>query len=149
MTPKIFFVCFLFAACTNEGVGTDAAAVDACTDGTPRTDGAYLARLDSVEYWMRYFQDGHVVLLAGREGPGLHLPDLLVRSAVSNPSIGLHNLPVQRRGMELQFAAQVENGEIRYRGTEIACDTLHFLKESGITGKRATLRYAFVPQAKL
>lgn len=111
-----------------------------------RFNGVYDSHTEGdIHYVMRFFERGNVALVAGRQRTGdrVDLRDLLKENAKSGKD-NLHNVPVERRGDSLFFTTMATRGEIQYAGVAKG-DSLHFLKHSRVTGKKAVVSYGFVP----
>ncbi len=110
-----------------------------------RFNGVYDHTEGNIHYYMRFFERGNVVLVAGRS-PSAGSPDL--RSFLTQDAQGgtsnLHNVPVERRGDSLFFTTMAPRGAITYAGA-VHGDSVRFLKHSRVTGKQAELAYHFIP----
>ncbi len=116
-----------------------------------RFDGVYDQEAPrNLHYYMRFFERGNVVLVAGVQHPDdtVKLRDLLTQNAQSGAN-NLHNVPVTLHGDSLFFSTMTAKGAITYAGSFWGGHTLRFLKASGITGKKAILEYAFRPDSPL
>lgn len=98
-----------------------------------------------IHYFIRFFERGSAVLVAGRQRPDdeLDLRTLLKIDAKSGEN-NIHNVPVEQRGDSLFFTTMAIRGAIIYSGI-VAGDSLRFLKHSKATGKRAVVNYGFIP----
>ena len=111
-------------------------------------DGVYRAEMDRTVYYMRYYPEGNVTLIAGfsEEESTVPFKDLMAQD--SPPGINnIHNTLVDLRGDSLIFTTKFFKGEIDYRGARVDGDPdkLRFLKHSRINGKKAIIEYEFVP----
>lgn len=102
----------------------------------------------NIHYFMRFFERGNVALVAGRQEANdpHNLTELLTEDVKSGPN-NIHNVPVTRRGDSLYFSTMATRGAIIYSGVVVG-DSLHFLKHSKVTGKKAVVSYGFVPDAR-
>lgn len=109
-----------------------------------RFNGVYDHTEGSIHYYMRFFERGNVVLVAGRS-PSAGSPDLrsLLTQDAQGGTSNLHNVPVERRGDSLFFTTMAPRGAITYAGT-VHGDSVRFLKHSRVTGKQAELAYHFI-----
>jgi hypothetical protein len=101
-----------------------------------------------LHYFMRFFERGNVVLIAGRQRPDdpVDLRSFLTEKAQSGKN-NLHNVPVELRNDSLFFSTMATRGAILYSG-KVLGDTLRFFKHSKATGKKAVVDYVFVPDGK-
>ena len=102
----------------------------------------------NLHYFMRFFERGNVALVAGRQEPNdpHNLASLLTEDVKSGTN-NVHNVPVTVRGDSLYFATMATRGAITYAGV-VEGDSLHFLKHSKVTGKKAVVSYVFVPDSQ-
>lgn len=125
--------------------GFQPATGDALTGTQLRFDGYYKHTMGNINYLMRFFEEGHVVLVNGPEEDGSELHKFLVKETQGNPGIGLHNVPVTLRNDSLFFVTKPGSGEIFYSGVVLMPEAVRFMKYSNITGKRAVQDYGYVP----
>lgn len=123
--------------------GFQPATGDPLTGTKLRFDGYYKHTMGNINYLMRFFEDGHVVLVNGPEEDGSELHKFLVKDTQGNPGIGLHNVPVNLRNDSLFFVTKPGSGEIFYSGVVLMPEAVRFMKYSNITGKRAVQDYGF------
>lgn len=108
-------------------------------------NGVYDNVRGDIHYYMRFFERGNVVLIAGWQKPGdpVDLRSFLRQDAQSGEN-NLHNTPVEQRNDSLFFTTMAPRGAITYAGV-VDGDTLRFLKHSMVTRKRSVVNYHFIP----
>lgn len=145
---------------SSSSTGTTTLTMPSDTEGAPRADTVHLRSLlgtglkfngvydhneGNIHYFMRFFQRGNVVLIAGRQ-PADGSMDLrtLLKEDAQGGTGSLHNAPVTFRNDSLYFTTMANRGAITYAGA-VHGDSLRFIKHSRATGKRAVISYGFIP----
>ncbi|MFZ1686858.1 MAG: hypothetical protein WAU70_05540 [Flavobacteriales bacterium] len=109
-----------------------------------RFDGVYHARLSDLHYYMRFYPAGHVAMVGGPEGKDNgSLRTMLRPSVLTQPSIGLYNIPVKWSGDSLFMTAHGPKGYIIYRARIEGAERLSVLKESKVNGRKKLIPYIF------
>ncbi len=158
---KILLLCIpiILAACGNEGNGEkveDRSEDTATTIGVPTTplselgirfDGHYKEQVQDVVYLIRFFPNGHAVLINGMQDVANELPAYLRQDAIGDPVMGWYNVPVTVQGDSIFFRTHPEKGEISYRGVVPSTSMVRLLRHSHINGTRSTKEYIFQPDA--
>lgn len=108
-------------------------------------NGVYHSAEGPIQYFMRFFERGNVVLVAGQQKPDdpVDLKSLLTEDAKSGRN-SVHNTPVTQRNDSLFFTTMATRGAIIYAGV-VEGDSVRFLKHSRATGKQAIVSYRFLP----
>lgn len=112
-----------------------------------RFDGHYRTESGDVIRLMRYFPEGRVVLINGTRELEADLHKFLIRETKGDPSIGLHNVPVEVRDDSLFFVIHPEKGDIDFRGKVSSGSSLSFERYSHINGHRERMEYIFQPDS--
>ena len=130
------------------GEASQAAVINGPLAGLPiRFDGHYRTESGDVIRLMRYFPEGRVVLINGTRELEADLHKFLIRETKGDPSIGLHNVPVEARGDSLFFVIHPEKGDIDFRGRISSGSSLSFERYSHINGHRERMEYIFQPDS--
>lgn len=108
-------------------------------------DGVYHTTEGPIHYFMRFFERGNVVLVAGQQKPDdpVDLKTLLTEDAKSGRN-NVHNTPVTQRNDSLFFTTMATRGAITYAGV-VEGDSVRFHKHSKATGKQGIVSYRFLP----
>jgi len=108
-------------------------------------NGVYHSADGPIQYFMRFFERGNVVLVAGQQKPDdpVDLKTFLTEDAKSGRN-SVHNTPVIQRNDSLFFTTMATRGAITYAGV-VEGDSVRFLKHSKATGKQAEVSYRFLP----
>lgn len=131
-----------------ESTGTAVRTGDALTGSGLRFDGVYQVVLgERIVYLVRFFPEGHAVLVAGPNDTRDQLATRLVPNALTEAEIGLYNVPVTLRNDSILFETKAVKGLIDYACVLQGSDTLRVLKHSHVNGKRALLDYLFAADA--
>jgi hypothetical protein len=112
-----------------------------------RFDGHYRTESGDVIRLMRYFPEGRVVLINGTRELEADLHKFLIRETKGDPSIGLHNVPVEVKGDSLFFVVHPEKGDIDFLGKVSSGSSLSFERYSHINGHRERMEYIFHPDS--
>lgn len=114
-------------------------------DTQVRFDGYYRNQVGNLLYLIRFFPEGRVVSVNGTTEVEEGLEKYLVRETKGNPSLGLHNVPVQIEDDSIFYVTHPEKGEIEYRGKVESGSMVRFLRHSHITGTKQMMEYIFYP----
>ena len=119
------------------------------TESGLKFNGLYRYNVDNIHYFMRFFERGNVALVVGNESDTTkHSISALLTENVQSGWNNVHNTPVIRRNDSLLFQTMAIKGAITYAGVVYAGgDSVRFLKESHVNGKKAFVEYGFLPDA--
>lgn len=152
MKPLLFILSLLaFASCSSptqeDGQQADVPApIMGPFRGLPlRFDGYYRTDQGDVIRLIRFFERGNAVLINGTSDMEKELPAFLVANTKGNPSMGLHNVPVNVVGDSLHFTVHPEKGELDFHGKAMSGSLVRFYRYSHINGNRTMLEYIFYP----
>ncbi len=155
----LLFIPIILNSCGNEGNGAkveDRSGYTGTTTGIPTTplselgirfDGHYKEQVQDVVYLIRFFPNGHAVLINGMQDVANELPAYLRQDAIGDPVMGWYNVPVTVQGDSIFFRTYPEKGEISYRGVVPSTSMVRLLRHSHINGTRSIKEYIFQPDA--
>ena len=93
-------------------------------------------------------ESGDVIrLINGTRELEADLHKFLIRETKGDPSIGLHNVPVEVKGDSLFFVVHPEKGDIDFLGKVSSGSSLSFERYSHINGHRERMEYIFHPDS--
>ncbi|MCB0795097.1 MAG: hypothetical protein KDB88_10200 [Flavobacteriales bacterium] len=153
--PSLFFplALLLCLSCNSEptsesGTGAERTGTTDTSPALPenfvRTDGIYHSSFGKVQYYMRFYPDGNVILAGGMADSKPTVPEL-IDAARMKPVPNVHSVFCRIEGDSILFVTQALKGQIDYHGHRDSPEQLSFKKVSHINGRQMELVYAFEP----